>query len=609
MLAALQDAHGIHKPVAALLRDNEGQILIILQHGQVIAGIVHGHGSIAALHLLEHLIHNEGLIHTIVLGLLQQGESLLQLALVGGIDAVSQIQQGRRQSVTGVVDHQHLSGVLGVEHGAPAGDGLRDHGGVVDNTQCTPGVGDGVLVLRVVAEVLIGIGNEVKVGDVAVIQLRQHILVNEPGDHIVRGDDDIEVGASHFDEGVQSLVALRRLVVDPDAGLLLKLGDETLVDILAPGAHVHHPVGPGGAAGDNQRHHQHAGRQSRPHTAQGLMELAAVGVGGRWGGVVLRLQAVVGTALPQVHDGQQHQHRHEQQGGDGVDLRADPLLGHAVDGHGQRGGAGTGGEVADDEVIHRHGEGRQSAGDDTGLDLRDHHTPEGLHPRAAQILRRIDEVAVHLPQLGPHGQNHIGDIEADMGDQQCAEAHGQALRQHHQRLPRIHPPGESAPAVEEHHEQQAQADAGDDIRIHHGDVVDGVHRRTTAAAHGVQADGGEGAGDGRHDGGQQRHQQRGIDAVHNEPVGEKGLVPLQGEALPHAGAGTGVEGKDDQDDDGCIEKQEHQRHQQPVAKAILGAAHSFTACSSPSPKRFITSIHTSTMIIITSEMAAPSWGL
>ena len=37
------------------------------------------------------------------------------------------------------------------------------------------------------------------------------------------------------------------------------------------------------------------------------MELAAVGVGGRWGGVVLRLQAVVGTALPQVHDGQQHQ--------------------------------------------------------------------------------------------------------------------------------------------------------------------------------------------------------------------------------------------------------------------------------------------------------------
>ena len=71
------------------------------------------------------------------------------------------------------------------------------------------------------------------------------------------------------------------------------------------------------------------------------MELAAVGVGGRWGGVVLRLQAVVGTALPQVHDGQQHQHRHEQQGGDGVDLRADPLLGHAVDGHGQRGGAGT----------------------------------------------------------------------------------------------------------------------------------------------------------------------------------------------------------------------------------------------------------------------------
>lgn len=37
--------------------------------------------------------------------------------------------------------------------------------------------------------------------------------------------------------------------------------------------------------------------------------------------------------------------------------------------------------------------------------------------------------------------------------------------------------------------------------------------------------------------------------------------------------------------------------------------HSITACSSPSPKRFITSIHTTTMAIITSAIAAPSWGL
>ncbi len=74
---------------------------------------------------------------------------------------------------------------------------------------------------------------------------------------------------------------------------------------------------------------------------------------------------------------------------------------------------------------------------------------------------------------------------------------------------------------------------------------------------------------------------------------EKGLVPLQGEALPDHVAVAGVKGKDDQDDDGGIEKQEHQRHQQPVAKSDSGSVSTASPppISSPSPKRFITSIH------------------
>ena len=317
-----------------------------------------------------------------------------------------------------------------------------------------------------------------------------------------------------------------------------------------------------------------------------------------------------GVAVTQVDDGQQHQHRHKQQGGNGVDLRTDALFGHAVDGHGQGGGAGSGGKVADDEVIHGHGEGRQRAGHDAGLDLRDHHPPEGLHPGAAQVLGRVDEVPVHLPQLWPHGQDDIRDVEADVGDQQGAEAHGQPLRQHHRRLPGVHPPGKGAPSVEEHHEQQAQADAGDDIRVHHGDVVDGIDDGPAPPAHGVQANGGKRARNGRHNGGQQRHHQGSVHAVHNQAVRQQGLVPFQGKALPDAGAGARVEGENDENDNGCVQKQEHQRHQHPIADAVLLAAgHSITACSSPSPKRFITSMHTSTMIIITREMAAPSWGL
>ena len=335
-----------------------------------------------------------------------------------------------------------------------------------------------------------------------------------------------------------------------------------------------------------------------------------LGGGDRRGRFAVGGAVVLGVVLPEVDDGQEQDHGDEQQRGHGVDLRADALFRHAVDGHGQRGGGRARGEVADDEVVDGHGEGRQRAGDDAGLDLGDDDLPERLHPGAAQILGRVDEVAVHLPQLRADGQQDVGDIEADVGDEQRAEAQGQPLRQRHQGLPAVDPAGERAPAVEEHHEQQTQADAGDDVRVHHGDVVDGHQRLPGLAAHGVEADGSKRAGHGGDDGGQQGHQQRGIDAVHDEPVLQQLGVPVEGEALPHAGAVAGVEGEHDEDDDGRIEEQAHQDHQNAVADGVaFSLSHSITACSSPSPKRFMTSIQITTTTIITREMAAPSWGL
>ena len=609
MLAGLQHAHGVHKPVGAFLRNHIGQVLVILQHGQVVAGVVHGDGSVAALHLAEDLIHDEGLIHTLLLGVVDQLESLLQLSLVSGVNIVAQTAQGRHQRVAGVIDHQHLSGILLVKHGAPAGDRLRHHRRVVDDAHGTPCVRNGVLIFRIIAEALVLVIDQVIVGDGAVIQLRQHTLLDQPSDHIVGGHDHIEVRAAHLNQGIQRLVALRRLIVDADAGLLLELGDEVLVDVFAPGAHIYHPVRTRSAAGKDQHRQQHTGKAACRH----LFPHAALFPGRRSVGsglTVMVMAMALDVVFADVDQGQQQDHRDEQQRGNGVDLWADTLFGHAVDGHGQRAGAGARSEIADDKIIDGHGERRQCAGDDTGLDLRDDDLPEGLHPGAAQILRRVHQIAVHLPQLGTHGQDHIGDVEADVGDQQRTEAHGQPLRQHDERLPAVDPSGKCAPAVEEHHKQQAQADARDDIGVHHGDIIDGQQAVAGLAAHTVKADGGKSAGDGGDDCSQQGHQQRDIHAVHDETILEQLRVPVEGKALPHTGAGTGVEGKHDQDDDGGVQKQARQDHQQAVACGIGAAlSHSITACSSPSPKRFITSIQMTTMIIITSEMAAPSWGL
>ena len=81
-------------------------------------------------------------------------------------------------------------------------------------------------------------------------------------------------------------------------------------------------------------------------------------------------------------------------------------------------------------------------------------------------------------------------------------------------------------------------------------------------------------------------------------------VPMEGEALPDHVAVAGVKGKDDQQHDGRIEEHEHQRHKQAVQKRIV-LLHIITACSSPSPKRFMTTMQMTTITIITREMAAP----
>ena len=395
MLAGLEHTHGIHEPVAALLGNDEGQVLVILQHGQIVAGVVHGDGRVAALHLAEDLVHDEGLIHTLVFGILHQLKGLGQLSLIGGVDVVAQIAQGGHQRIAGVVDHQHLPCVLLVEHSAPAGDGLVHHSRVVDDAHAAPGVGYGVLVLRVKAQVgKLGV-HQLKIGDGGVVQLRQHILLDQPGDHIVGGYDHIEVRAAHLDKGVQRLVALGGLVVHTDAGLLLEFGDQGLIDILAPGAHIDHALAAGRGTGDDQYRQQHTG-----HSACGDL-LAQSGIFLRRrserSALVMDIAVMLGMVLPQVDDGQQDDDRDEQQRGYGVDLRADALFGHAVDGHGQRGGGRTRREVADDEIINGHSESRQCTGDDTGLDLRNDDLPEGLHPGAAQVLGRIDQIAVHLP--------------------------------------------------------------------------------------------------------------------------------------------------------------------------------------------------------------------
>ena len=152
---------------------------------------------------------------------------------------MAQIQQGGGQSVPGVADHQDVAGVLLIKHGVPAVDVAVHHGGIVDDAQGAPGVGNGVLVLGIEAQALVLLADLFIVGDVVIVQLCQHTLVNETGDHIVRRDDDVIVTSAGFQQGVQGFIALGGLVVDLDAGLVLEFVDQVLVNVFTPAANIH----------------------------------------------------------------------------------------------------------------------------------------------------------------------------------------------------------------------------------------------------------------------------------------------------------------------------------------------------------------------------------
>ena len=58
----------------------------------------------------------------------------------------------------------------------------------------------------------------------------------------------------------------------------------------------------------------------------------------------------------------------------------------------------------------------------TGPELGQHDLEEALQRRAAEVLRRVHELVVHLPQLGHDGEYDIGQVKCDVRYQQRGKA-------------------------------------------------------------------------------------------------------------------------------------------------------------------------------------------
>ena len=219
-----RDAHTVHKEVHAFLGVDKRQVGVFVDHRQRIAGVVGRHGSLAALHLVENLVHNVGL-HNIFL--------LLQRIHYGGhfLDRLRVQRQpqhlgGNGVGIAGVIEHQHIVGVLDIPQRRPACGRLLHHSGVVDQPRCTPSVGYAVHVGGVKVPVGVFLADVGKVRDIVVVQGGKHTLLRHFADHILRWENHVIGRAARLHLGVQAFVGVKGRVVDLDAGQFLKGGDD-----------------------------------------------------------------------------------------------------------------------------------------------------------------------------------------------------------------------------------------------------------------------------------------------------------------------------------------------------------------------------------------------
>ena len=127
----------------------ESQVFVFCGHGQEVAGVVGSNPGFFVFHQVEDFVHdillNQGLL------LLQLLGACLEGVVFCGVYIVAQEIFGNAECIPGVAKHQDFVGILLIPQQLPASDVCFVHVfGVVDDAHSAPGVGDGVLILRVI---------------------------------------------------------------------------------------------------------------------------------------------------------------------------------------------------------------------------------------------------------------------------------------------------------------------------------------------------------------------------------------------------------------------------------------------------------------------------
>ena len=167
----------------------------------------------------------------------------MQQPLVGGVDLVGILgvhrvaeclERHHERVALGVVDVD-VTGVVSVAQDLPTlalDDGRVDILVVVDKADAAPEVGDGPVVVRVIAHAEHGLVHVFHVRDEALVDLLEIVLLHQALDHVVRRDDHVVAIARH-ELGVHHFVRVEVFDDDAHAELLFKVGDDVFAQVFA----------------------------------------------------------------------------------------------------------------------------------------------------------------------------------------------------------------------------------------------------------------------------------------------------------------------------------------------------------------------------------------
>ena len=514
----LRDGHAVDEKVGPFFRKNVLELLILVVKDGALPAPDHADVDVPVF---------EGGLGAVGVVDLHQWQPLFQDRfdfgeVLGGdlVDAEARLGQGPADDFPGVVQHHNPVLVGGDKDVLEAGDGGFDLVRVHDDADEAGHERHGKLVARIKGHAAEFGGEVAEVGEGGLIEGDELVVLDEDLHGVFARLDQVVLAAAGEELADQLFVRAVVLDGDLDPGLLGEVIDDSLGDVLRPAEEVEF-LFLGGSAGGRGRLGSAA--TGRPEEREDEEDEVTDGFHG------LGSFRVLFETLARKHkdDGEDDSQR-----GQGIQLGVQTHPDHAVDLEGKGLGLGPGDKDGDDVVVEGKGEGQQRAGSDRGHEVRENHLGEGLPWGGAEIHRRLFERWIHALKAGLHADEHEGEGEGDVGDDD----------------------GEVAQVEIQDDEKHQQADAHEDFRHDHGHEDKSLERPVDGKAVTVEHPGAEGAEDGGEEGGGDPDHEGVAEGVEQNAVLEKSLVPFQGEAFP-AEAGLGlVEGKDDEQDDGKIKK-------------------------------------------------------